>query len=384
VNAGGNFAAMVEHIYIEGQIGTSYKEDGSVDVRGVELQDVISQVRKHAHAEKIICHITSPGGLVDVGRKIAQYLGSLPNIYTVAEVQCASIATEIHLSVPKERRAVAAGTSYLIHQPMFSFQRGSLLNKDELASMSSEIGRTQNEMVNTYAKATGMDKTGLELLMQQETALTPEQCVEFGFASQIVTTAAVAVALIKPKTNSSLENMKEEIAKLRLQVASLIAGKPVKAVSLDLTTVDGTAVTVVTDAEAPAVGDAVVDSAGAPVADATHDFGTIQVVTVGGVITEIIEVVAGDPEPNALDAEALAAELAELKAEREAEKAALAELQTEFTKLAKLQSTYKPKAQAVAFRKPAADAANADGVAGGYAGIKEAHKARKEARTQDK
>ncbi len=370
---------MVEHIYIEGQIGTSYKEDGSVDVRGVELQDVISQVRKHAHAEKIICHITSPGGLVDVGRKIAQYLGSLPNIHTVAEVQCASIATEIHLSVPVERRSVAAGTSYLIHQPMFSFQRGSLLNKDELASMSSEIGRTQTEMVSTYAKATGMDKTGLELLMQQETALTPEQCVEFGFASKIVTTAAVAVALIKPKSNNSpdiMATLKEELAQMRLQMAAFVAGKPVKAVSLDLTTVDGTAVTVVTDAEAPAIGDAVVDSAGAPVADGTHDFGTIQVVTVGGVITEIIEVVADD----APDAEALAAELAELKAEREAEKTALAELQTEFTKLAKLQSTYKPKAQAVAFRKPAADAANADGVAGGYAGIKEAKAARKAAK----
>jgi hypothetical protein len=70
-------------------------------------------------------------------------------------------------------------------------------------------------MVNNYAKATGMDKTSLELLMQQETALTPEQCVEFGFASEIVTNAAVAVALIKPKTPSpsSIDTMKEEISK---------------------------------------------------------------------------------------------------------------------------------------------------------------------------
>ena len=42
---------MEAHIYIEGQIGSSYKEDGSVDVSGVELQDVISQVRRNADAD---------------------------------------------------------------------------------------------------------------------------------------------------------------------------------------------------------------------------------------------------------------------------------------------------------------------------------------------
>lgn len=344
---------MVAHIYIEGQIGSSYKEDGTVDVRGVELQDVISQVRKHAEAEKIVCHITSQGGSVDAGRKIAQYLSSLPNVHTLAEVQCASIATEIHLSVPVERRQVAVGTSYLIHQPMFSFQRGVALNMDELASMSTEIGRTQAEMVSNYAKATGMDKTPLELLMQQETALTPEQCVEFGFASEIVTNAAVAVALIKPKTPSpsSIDTMKKEIEAMRLQIAQLIAGKPIKAVALDLTTVEGTPVIVVTEADAPKVGDSVTDAAGEKVKDGVHVFENVQVTTLDGVITEIVEVEAAAN----VDAEALAKELAELKAEREEEKTALAALQTEFVALAKLSSKYKPVAQQVAFRKPVAE-----------------------------
>lgn len=371
---------MTAHIYIEGQIGSSYKEDGTVDVRGVELQDVISQVRKNADAETIVCHITSPGGSVDVGRKIAQYFASLPNLHTLAEIQCASIATEIHLSVPKERRQVAAGTSYLIHQPMFSFQRGVALNKDELSSMSTEIGRTQGEMVSNYAKATGMDKTSLELLMQQETALTPEQCVEFGFASEIVTNAAVAVALIKPKQTNSpdiMASLKEDIAAMRVQLAQIIAGKygkVAKVVALDLTTVDGTPVVVVTEDTAPKVGDAATDAEGNPVADGVHVFEGISVTTVDGVITEIVEV-----EADTVDAEALAKELAELKAEREADKTALAELQTEFTKLAKLSSTYKPVAKKVAFRKPAAEAEKG---AGGYEAIKEARAARKEARAK--
>lgn len=368
---------MIAHIYIEGQIGTSYKEDGTVDVKGVELQDVISQYRKNADAEKVIAHIISQGGHVDVGRKIAAYLGSLPNVHTLAEIQCASIATEIHLSVPVERRQVAQGTSYLIHQPMFSFQRGIALNKDELATMSTEIGHTQAEMVNNYAKATGMDKVSLELLMQQETALTPEQCVEFGFASEIITNATMAVALIKPKQSPEImASLKEEIAAMRTQLAQFIAGKPIKAVSLDLTTLEGVKVVVVTEADAPKVGDAVTDAEGNPVADGEHIFEKIKVITVGGVITEIMEAVIED----AATVEALTNELETLKAEREAEQTALAELQKEFTQLAKLSSNYKPAPQKVAFRKQAVTDAKDDVT--GAAAIREARQAKKDAQSK--
>ncbi len=370
---------MIAHIYIEGQIGTSYKEDGTVDVKGVELQDVISQYRKNADAEKVIAHIISQGGHVDVGRKIAHYLGSLPNVYTLAEIQCASIATEIHLSVPVERRQVAQGTSYLIHQPMFSFQRGIALNKDELATMSTEIGHTQAEMVNNYAKATGMDKVSLELLMQQETALTPEQCVEFGFASEIVTNSILAVALINPKTNSQNEIMTKlegKIDAMRIQLAQFIAGKPIKAVSLDLTTLEGVKVVVVTEADAPKVGDAVTDAEGNPVADGEHIFEKIKVVTVGGVITEIMDAIVED----AATVEALTTELETLKAEREAEQTALAELQKEFTQLAKLSSNYKPAPQKVAFRKQPSEPSK-DGSTGAAA-IREARQAKKDAQSK--
>jgi ATP-dependent protease ClpP protease subunit len=360
---------MIGHVYIEGQIGTSYKEDGSVDVRGVELQDVISQVRKNALCEVIHCHITSQGGLVDVGRKISEYFNSLPNLLTIAEVQCASIATEIHLSVPIERRQITAGTSYLIHQPMFSLQRGISLNSSELAEMASEIGKTQSEMVAMYAKATGMDKVSLELLMKQETALTPEQCKEFGFVSQIITSPMRAVALLTPK-KEDMSNLSIEIKALRLQIAQFIAGQPLKKVALDLTTTDGTAVIVVTDSDMPAVGDAVTLADGTPAPDGTHEFEMGQIVTVGGVITEIVPVeIEGEDEAMV----ALKNENDLLKAEKAENEIALDALKTDFVAMAKLQSTYKPKVAAVAFRKQTSAPSDIDG----YNAIKEAHEARK-------
>ena len=360
---------MIGHIYIEGQIGSSLKEDGTVDVRGVELQDVISMVKRNAHAEFIHWHITSPGGSVAIGRSIAEYLHSLPNIITIAEVQCASIATEIHLSVPVERRQIAAGTSYLIHQPMFQLQRGVALNSDELALMASEIGKTQSEMVAMYAKATGMDKVSLEGLMKQETALTPEQCKQFGFVSEIITSPMLAVALLTPKKEDEMSKLTNEIKALRLQVASIIAGQPVKAVSLDLTTADGTLLIIVTEGDVPMVGDGVMLEDGTNAADGTYDMEEMQIVVVDGMISEIIPVIATE-DAKTLE---LNAKIAELTAENEAAVLALAALKTDVVAMARMQSTYKPKALQVAFKKVVETNTEADS----YNAIKEARKAKK-------
>lgn len=368
---------MIGRIYIEGQIGTTHNEDGTVNVKGVELADVIAQYQKYKDAEKVFCHITSPGGLVDVGRKIAKYIASLPNVYTVADGECASIATEIHLAVPIERRQMVAGTNYHIHQPMFSIERGVALNKDELADMSEVIGKTQTEMVSKYAKATGMDKVALESLMEQKTSLTDEQVKEFGFVSEIVAPDFKAVALLEPKKSQKEDKMSElteEIKALRLQVASFVAGKKVepKKVALDLTTNDGVTVMVVTEADSPAVGDAVTDAEGNAVADGTYDFEMGQLVVAEGVITEIIP---AETEEVA-DVTALKEENDNLKSENEEVKAEVAELRKDIEKMAKLQSTYKPKQQQVAFKKvgeePTEDKGNA---------IRERRKAKKEKKT---
>jgi len=77
----------------------------------------------------------------------------------------------------------------------------------------------------------------------------------------------------------------------------------VKAKNIDLTLEDGSLVTVITDAETPAVGDQVVIG-DTPVADATHVLGDgSSIVTVDGVITEIIPAQETEPETPATPTE---------------------------------------------------------------------------------
>ncbi|MBP9725656.1 MAG: ATP-dependent Clp protease proteolytic subunit [Bacteroidia bacterium] len=344
---------MEGHIYIEGLIGSTKDQDGNVIERGVELQDVIAQAQALKGIPTIFCHINSEGGYVEVGKKIADYLASLPNVITIAETLCASIATEIHLSVPVERRKIAEGTKYLIHSPMFSMQRGVALNADQLSAMSEDIAITEKEMASMYAKATGLDKTALELLMKQETSLTPEQCKQFGFVSEILPAKAYkAVALITPKQKSNTNDMsevKKDISWIKTALAAITKKFEGEKVSLDATTKDGFKIVIDTTEEAPKVGDKVMDENGKSLDPGKYETQWGTLVVVDGSIAEIIPAMAAaNPEMDALQAKYDA-----LVSERTAEQTEIAELKKDVEAMAKLTSTYKPAAEKVAFRKDA-------------------------------
>src|SRR5690625_5103242 len=92
-----NFVCKMNgNIYINGLIGTRLNEKGEVEEKGVELLDVILQVKNQPKAESFTVYINSPGGYVDVGFEIHDYLKSLGKpIKTVGQGMVASIATVI-------------------------------------------------------------------------------------------------------------------------------------------------------------------------------------------------------------------------------------------------------------------------------------------------
>lgn len=204
----------IANIYINGQIGNTYNEDGTVRIKGVELADVVSQMNASRGADVINVYINSPGGSIEIGRAISKYIGSFANVFTIADTMCASMGTEIHLSVPLERRKIIAGTQYIIHNPMLVGVTG---NASELSEASEYIKTFEKEMLNMYASATNLEKTALEGLMSLETSLTCEQCKEFNFVSEIIPRSELkAVAFIEKQTNTNqiINEMKKTIKEL--------------------------------------------------------------------------------------------------------------------------------------------------------------------------
>ncbi len=175
-------------IDITGQIGNSHNDDGSVSVKGVHLQDIVAQVEEAKKADPTIegydVHINSIGGSIDVGQSIAKYIKSLlPNCFTIADTECASMGTEIHLSVPKENRKIIAGCKYTIHCPLMQGVTG---NSAELAAYSESIKEYEKDMAKMYVSATGLTKDAVIGLMNQETTMTAEECKSMGFVSEIL------------------------------------------------------------------------------------------------------------------------------------------------------------------------------------------------------
>jgi ATP-dependent protease ClpP protease subunit len=336
---------MIANIYIIGQIGSSYDENGNIVKKGVEVIDVVQQLAQFENPERVNVYINSEGGLVDTGKQISELLSNIPNCYTIASELCASIATQIHLSVPLQNRLIEKGTTYMIHNPLFMGVSG---DAETLKRMSESIKKTETEMESMYSKATGLNKEILSSLMQVETHLTDEQAVKLNFASQIVDKMErKAVALFNNQNRKMEKQSKSFSERLALAMAVLTGKEEVnerKALAMEIPTDKGLLVTPFEDL---LVGDeALIDGQPAPDGEYLAENGQV-IVVMEGLVSEIKEAVEPENE-----------ELALLKAENESLKAQISELSTvsesalaKLEELAKKGSTFTPPASAQTFRK---------------------------------
>lgn len=365
---------MAKKIFIIGQIGNSYNADGSIAVKGVTVVDVASQLALATEGEEVVAVINSPGGSVSVGDQIAQLLSGAKNLKTLASEQCASIATKIHTCVPVENRLIEEGCDYMIHAPLFVNISG---NATELEFAADQLKPIEADLVDHYAKATGLSKNVIKPLMSAESHLTPQECVSLGFASAVVpkmTLEAVAFADVENVTNKQV-NM-NKVSDFQTKLAALASvfkiGKqpeavdgvdpvenPREAVAMTLESDKGVIVTPFSDIM---VGDPVTleDGTNAPDDSYTLPDGTVIVVS-GGMVSEINLAEGGDMTAILV---AKDEEIASLKAEIEAFKTteALASQVIEKLEAKASRSTYVPKAVAGAHFKPiAAGAAQTTG-----------------------
>lgn len=333
---------MIGKIYITGQIGSDE------NTKGVELVDVVSRVEPLRNCEAIECYINSPGGSVEVGSQIAEYIGSISGMKTIATGICASIATKIHLAVPIENRFVVEGTEYMIHNPLFMDIKTA--NADQLEEMANVLKPIQNDLVKMYHKATGTSQEAISALMDIEASLTEEQLLTLGFVSSVI-------PKLKPLAfiNKSDKMEKKQTIKLTLleKAMAKIQGREIKAIMADVE--QGSIETPFSDLM---VGDPIMLN-GEPAQPDTYVLadGTQLVVTEAGIIGEII---APTAISNELEAEnnALKEQVANLTAELEAKNSAIAQMETEHNEVVALveslkekKSTYTPPVAQANFRK---------------------------------
>lgn len=194
---------MIGIININGQIGSF---DG---VEGVELIDIVKQVKKQPEAQSFKVYIDSEGGDADLGFDIYNYLKSLGvPIHTVGSSLVASIATVIFMA--GDTRVLKEGTYFMIHLP-WGVTQGTA---EELDKYSKFVKECENRLVKFYTDHLGITKEAVEPLLKNETWLDISEAQDLG-----VTTGAYLQVAAKAYFNS---NTNKKMSKLTTEDEGII------------------------------------------------------------------------------------------------------------------------------------------------------------------
>lgn len=289
---------MNGQIYVNGQIGAN---EGEV---GVNLIDIIKQVKTQPFATSFDVYINSEGGYVDVGFDIYDYFNSLKKsgivINTIGTGLVASIATVIFMAGTS--RKVKAGTKFMIHLPSGDVQGTA----DEIASYSQMLKDTENKLVKFYMNETELSDEAIRPLLRQETWLDPSSAFDLKFLTEYEVEFNAVAKFEKLNTNKN-ENMttedKDWITKQFESFTALFKGKPKNIVLLDSNGIE-IDFPDVADGATPAIGDmATVDGQPAEGSFIMPQLANATVTFAGGVITEIVEEAPANDEMATLKAE---------------------------------------------------------------------------------
>lgn len=301
-----------KHIYIFGEIGSENN-----------IQSVSRQTKGTTSEDTLIVHIHSPGGDVTEGFAIYDHLLSFgAKVETRIEGLCASIATIIAMA--GDVRKMTENSTFFIHNP-WTMTEG---DANELQAVAEQLKSVENRIATFYSKKTRKSKEYMQQLMNQADDITPDEAFKLGFITQIVK-PVMALASYKANNQINIDQiMSNFLTKMEAKLKAILnqAEDSAEIKNLDTTLEDGTAIMI--EGDSVEVGYAVtIAETGEAAPDATHTLadGT-QIVTVGGLITEVIPAAAAE----APSAEALATENAELKASIEALTSENAEIKAKF------------------------------------------------------
>ena len=297
------------------------------------LSSVIQQAQSANDGDTVNVIINSPGGMVDEGYAIHDYLVGLKSkgvtVNTEIYGMCASIATVIALA--GENRVMTENSQFMIHNPWTQVQGDA----SELKVRADELEKVENQLAQFYSNQTGQKVEKLIGLMAAESYFTPEQAKKLGFITEIKTSIkAVAKINSKPKQNQMSNQNKGIIARIQSLFKALEDGTDAPK-AMTTTLEDGTEIVIETELETPEIGDAVTVN-GEPAPDGTHTLANGTVITTeGGVIMSVTVASAAEDKE-----EEYKAKIADLQAQLETSNAALKEFE------AKLSQTTKAFAQA--------------------------------------
>lgn len=132
---------------------------------------------------KLLIKLNSYGGDAFEGIEIYNYLKSLKNKVVVEVTSIAASAASI-IAMGADEIRMSNGSQLMIHEAS-TFAAGT---KSEMQKTLNALKSMDNSIVDIYHEKTGLDKTEILQLMEEETWFTSEEAVKYKFADNVITT----------------------------------------------------------------------------------------------------------------------------------------------------------------------------------------------------
>lgn len=171
------------------------------------VQDVLANTPSD---EAVDVYINSGGGHVMAGQEIYSALRADPRVTIHIDGMACSAASIIAM----------AGTSYISPVAMLMIHNvsgGAEGDYHEMEKAKAQLKQMNEALANAYAVKTGMDMQELLKLMDRETWLTANQCLEYGFIDHMEAPAVQMQAINSVNvglrlTPEMMEKAKQEMA----------------------------------------------------------------------------------------------------------------------------------------------------------------------------
>jgi len=161
-------------------------EDGEIEIydvisnfAGMNAQQFSKDLKAIGKVKNLAIHINSPGGDVFEGQAIYSQLKHHKAHKTVfIDGIAASIASVIAMA--GDEVVMPENGMMMIHEPS-GFVMGT---QDDMAKMADVLAKIRETIVAVYARKTGLEREHVAEMMKEETWLTADEAVEFGFADR--------------------------------------------------------------------------------------------------------------------------------------------------------------------------------------------------------
>lgn len=152
-------------------------------------------------------HINSYGGDVKEGVAIYNLL-KRKNCNKVCYIDCFAYSVAYVIAMACDKIIMGLGTSIMIHE-MWTYAQG---NAEELRKQANDLDVLMESNRQIFLKRCNLSEEQLITMMKEETILSPDKCLEYGFCDEIDTSVTANKSTIEQSYEKKLKQMSRELS----------------------------------------------------------------------------------------------------------------------------------------------------------------------------